>query len=104
MYFNATALAVNNVFKVVEEVEWRTLCGMHASCTILQRAKDSNLTQHSRHVQRIDPHVTQFVCYRVFEDDQEESTPLTSNTVLKRIRDFIYIIVVQVCYHNDMYG
>ena len=26
MYFNATALTVNNVMKVVEEVEWRTLC------------------------------------------------------------------------------
>ena len=27
MYFNATALTVNNVFQVVEEVEWRRLCG-----------------------------------------------------------------------------
>ena len=26
MYFNATALTVNNVMKVVEEVEWDTLC------------------------------------------------------------------------------
>ena len=26
MYFNATALTVNNVVKVVEEVEWDTLC------------------------------------------------------------------------------
>ena len=27
MYFNATALTVNNVMKVVEEVEWWSLCG-----------------------------------------------------------------------------
>ena len=26
MYFNATALTVNNVVKVVEEVRWLTLC------------------------------------------------------------------------------
>ena len=28
MCFNATALTVNNVVKVVEEVRWGTLCGM----------------------------------------------------------------------------
>ena len=26
MYFNATALTVNNVVRVVEELEWRILC------------------------------------------------------------------------------